>query len=154
MDHSELDSGDSYPQVRPLLDIVDKNWVKSALIKQQGLRDDYRELLELTVIFLGQVPPRGASFLAPRSHAPRKVDVESHPHTEGVDANTSSQRGRRRPAAIGRLHQSPVHESRRCPSTQPATSEGFDDLHGRRRQPGPEQGSSDQAVRAPVVPLG
>jgi len=32
-------------------------------IKQ--LREDYRELLELTIIFLGGVPPRGISLRVP-----------------------------------------------------------------------------------------
>ncbi|KAJ8388023.1 hypothetical protein AAFF_G00148140 [Aldrovandia affinis] len=62
---SQFKSGDSHPHVRPLLDPVDKDWFQSSLINHKGLRDDYRELLELTVIFLGHVPPRGVRFLAP-----------------------------------------------------------------------------------------
>jgi len=65
IDRSQFESGDSHPHVRPLLDHVDKDWFQSTLINHKGLRDDYRELLELTVIFLGQVPPRGVRFLAP-----------------------------------------------------------------------------------------
>ncbi|KAJ8404560.1 hypothetical protein AAFF_G00338270 [Aldrovandia affinis] len=65
IDRSQFESGDSHPHVRPLLDPVDKDWFQSTLINHKGLRDDYRELLELTVIFLGQVPPRGVRFLAP-----------------------------------------------------------------------------------------
>jgi hypothetical protein len=56
IDQSQFESGDSHPHVRPLLDHVDKNWFQSTLGNHKGLRDDYRELLELTVIFLGQVP--------------------------------------------------------------------------------------------------
>jgi hypothetical protein len=56
IDHSQFESGDSHPHVRPLLDHVGNH---------KSLRDDYRELLELTVIFLGQVPPQGVRFLAP-----------------------------------------------------------------------------------------
>ncbi|KAG0721150.1 hypothetical protein GWK47_047038 [Chionoecetes opilio] len=48
-----FESGDSHPHVRSLLDPVDKNWFQSTLLSHKGLRDDYRELLELTVIFLG-----------------------------------------------------------------------------------------------------
>ncbi|KAG0730360.1 hypothetical protein GWK47_028418 [Chionoecetes opilio] len=57
IDWSQFESGDSHPHVRPLLDPVDKNWFQSTLINHKGLRDDYRKLLKLTVIFLGQVPP-------------------------------------------------------------------------------------------------
>lgn len=35
------------------------------LEKEQQSREDYRELLELVVIFLGDIPPRGISFRAP-----------------------------------------------------------------------------------------
>jgi len=48
-----------------LLDPVDKIWFQTTLINHQGFRDDYRELLELAVIFLGEVPPRGIRFLDP-----------------------------------------------------------------------------------------
>lgn len=58
IDQSEAESGDSHLHARPLLDPVDRNWFKNALIKQMSLRDDHMELLELTVIFFGQVPPR------------------------------------------------------------------------------------------------
>ena len=34
-------------------------------LKEQQLREDYRELLELMVIFLGGIPPRGISFRMP-----------------------------------------------------------------------------------------
>ncbi|KAG0727763.1 hypothetical protein GWK47_033974 [Chionoecetes opilio] len=54
IDRSQFEPGDSHPHVRPLLDPVEKNWFQSTLINHKGLRDDYRELLELTVIFLGQ----------------------------------------------------------------------------------------------------
>jgi len=65
IDQSQFESGVLHPDVRPLLDSVDKDWFQTTLINRKGLRDDYRELLELTVIFLGQVPPRGVRFLAP-----------------------------------------------------------------------------------------
>ena len=65
IDRSQFESGDSHPHVRPLLDHVNKEWFQCTLINHKGLRDDYRELLELAVIFLGQVPPRGVRFLAP-----------------------------------------------------------------------------------------
>lgn len=44
---------------------VDIEWFLQALKERTDLRDDYRELLELTVIFLGGVPPRGIRFRAP-----------------------------------------------------------------------------------------
>ncbi|QQP38280.1 Uncharacterized protein FKW44_018816 [Caligus rogercresseyi] len=59
IDQSQFESGASHPDVCPLLDPVDKAWFESTLINCKSLRDDYRELLELTLIFLGQVPPRG-----------------------------------------------------------------------------------------------
>ncbi|QQP36282.1 Uncharacterized protein FKW44_021331, partial [Caligus rogercresseyi] len=65
IDQSQFESGASHPDVCPLLDPVDKAWFESTLINCKSLRDDYRELLELTLIFLGQVPPRGVRFLAP-----------------------------------------------------------------------------------------
>ena len=65
IDQSQFKSGVSHPDVRPLLDSVDKDWFRTTLINRKGLRDDYQELLELTVIFVGQVPPRGVRFLAP-----------------------------------------------------------------------------------------
>ena len=65
IDQSQFETGDSHPDVRPLLDPVEKDWFQSTIINHKGLRDDYRELLELTVIFLGQIPPRGIRFLAP-----------------------------------------------------------------------------------------
>jgi len=65
IDQSQFESGVSHPEGCPLLDSVDKDWFQTTLVNHKGLRDDYRELLELTVIFLGQVPPRGVRFLAP-----------------------------------------------------------------------------------------
>lgn len=57
IDQSQFESGVSHPDGQPLLESQDKNWLQITLIDHKALRDDYRELLELIVIFLGQVPP-------------------------------------------------------------------------------------------------
>ena len=41
------------------------NWAAKVLKDRKDLRDDYREFIELSIIFLGGVPPRGIHFLAP-----------------------------------------------------------------------------------------
>lgn len=40
-------------------------FAKQVLLSSQQTRDDYRELLELTILFLGDTPPRGVRFMAP-----------------------------------------------------------------------------------------
>lgn len=40
-------------------------FANQVLVSSQQPRDDYRELLELTVLFLGDVPPRGVRLVAP-----------------------------------------------------------------------------------------
>ena len=37
------------------------------MLERRGLRDDYREFLELTLLFFGVVQPQEARFHAPRS---------------------------------------------------------------------------------------
>lgn len=50
IDQSQFESGVfSHPDVQLLLESVDKNWFQATLINHKGLRDDNRELLELTV---------------------------------------------------------------------------------------------------------
>ncbi|XP_076849024.1 beta-ureidopropionase isoform X1 [Brachyhypopomus gauderio] len=41
------------------------SFAKDVLSSSQQTRDDYRELLELTVLFLGDTPPRGIRIMAP-----------------------------------------------------------------------------------------
>jgi len=41
------------------------SFAKQVLLSSQQTRDDYRELLELTVLFLGDTPPRGVRIMAP-----------------------------------------------------------------------------------------
>ena len=40
-------------------------WAKKSLKERKGLRDDYREFIELSLIFIGVTPPRGIHFMAP-----------------------------------------------------------------------------------------
>ena len=40
-------------------------WAEKSLEEIKDLRDDYRELLELSLIFLGGTPPRGVHFNRP-----------------------------------------------------------------------------------------
>lgn len=40
-------------------------FVRSYLENQQQTREDYRKFLELTSVFLGEIPPRGISFRIP-----------------------------------------------------------------------------------------
>jgi len=41
------------------------DFAKQILFSSHQPRDDYRELLELTIIFLGDTPPRGVRIMAP-----------------------------------------------------------------------------------------
>jgi len=45
-------------------------------LKEHHQREDYRELLELTVIFLGGIPPRGIFFRVPEHFI--KLDGEGY----------------------------------------------------------------------------
>ena len=65
LDRSQYESGDAHPDVAPLLTGVDTEWFEQAIAERKNLRDDYRELLELTLLFVGHVSPRGARFRAP-----------------------------------------------------------------------------------------
>ena len=56
----------------------------SDILEEVQPRDDYRELLELTLIFLGAVPRRGVHFVT-RSHAPCPVDVEGDLFFQSMD---------------------------------------------------------------------
>jgi len=40
-------------------------FAKQILQSDRQTRDDYRELLELTILFLGETPPRGVRLMAP-----------------------------------------------------------------------------------------
>ncbi|KAG0721029.1 hypothetical protein GWK47_047288 [Chionoecetes opilio] len=40
INRNQFESGDAHPQVRPLLDPMDKNWFQSTLINHKSLRDD------------------------------------------------------------------------------------------------------------------
>ena len=53
--------------ITKLADLKDRvvTFAKEVLQTSQQTRDDYRELLELTVLFLGDTPPRGIKFMAP-----------------------------------------------------------------------------------------
>lgn len=44
---------------------VGAEWFRKALDEHTGFRDDYRELLELPLIFVGGIPPCLVRFLAP-----------------------------------------------------------------------------------------
>ena len=65
MDRSQYESGDAHPDVAPLLTGVDTEWFEEAIAERKILRDDYREQVELTLLFVGHVSPRGARFRAP-----------------------------------------------------------------------------------------
>ena len=65
MDRTQYGTGVADPDVAPLLTNIDAEWLQKATIEQTDLRDDYRELLELVLIFIGRVPPRGVKFRAP-----------------------------------------------------------------------------------------
>ena len=49
-------------------------------------RDEYRELLELAIVFVGGIPPRGIHFMAPwhRCYAPCQMDGEGHIRTQDM----------------------------------------------------------------------
>ena len=40
-------------------------WAEKSLKERKDLRDDYREFIELSLIFMGVTPPRGIHFMAP-----------------------------------------------------------------------------------------
>ena len=40
-------------------------WAVQALQKEKSLREDYREFVELALVFMGVTPPRGVRFMAP-----------------------------------------------------------------------------------------
>ncbi|KAG0725630.1 hypothetical protein GWK47_038244 [Chionoecetes opilio] len=50
-----------------LEDVKDEalRWTLQVLQEREDLRDDYRELVKLVIIFLGGAPPGGIRFLAP-----------------------------------------------------------------------------------------
>ena len=41
------------------------DFIQNCLLTENQPRDDYRELLELSLIYLGHIPPRGVHFMAP-----------------------------------------------------------------------------------------
>ena len=53
LDRSQYESGDAHPDVAPLLTGVDTEWFEHAIAERKNLRDDYRELAELTLLFVG-----------------------------------------------------------------------------------------------------
>jgi hypothetical protein len=53
------------------------DFVRNTLSEQQP-REDYREILELTAIFLGETPSRGISFRVPGTLPSYEVDGKSH----------------------------------------------------------------------------
>jgi len=68
IDMSQFQTGVDNEEVFQLIgdqkaDILD--WAHRALENQKQLRDDYRELLEISIIFLGDIPSRGIHFQAP-----------------------------------------------------------------------------------------
>lgn len=69
MDHGSISPGAANVEVEPFLRVDKDNvtfFLKDVLHdKGLGLRDDYRELAELCLIFLGGTPPRGLRLLAP-----------------------------------------------------------------------------------------
>lgn len=65
IDQQQYVTGAATEDVAPLLLEVDAEWFRKALDERKGLRDDYRELMELTLIFIGGIPSRGVRFLAP-----------------------------------------------------------------------------------------
>ena len=56
LDRSQYESGDAHPDVAPLLTGVNTEWFEQAIAERKNLRDDYRELLELTLLFVVTSP--------------------------------------------------------------------------------------------------
>ena len=67
IDQSNYSTGTSHEDVARVIGPVKQNIITFAeeQILDHQMRDDYRELLELSIIFLGEIPSRGVRFMAP-----------------------------------------------------------------------------------------
>ncbi|KAG0712874.1 hypothetical protein GWK47_017443 [Chionoecetes opilio] len=70
-----------------LEDVKDEalRWTLQILQEREGLRDDYRELVKLVIIFLGGAPSRGNSIPCSWSNAPGQMDVKSPSTLQDLD---------------------------------------------------------------------
>ena len=51
--------------LKPVVNLDVVTWAEKSLKERKDLRDDYREFIELSLIFMGVTPPRGIHFMAP-----------------------------------------------------------------------------------------
>ena len=68
MDREDFGTGTMVEEVATVLeDVKDEalRWTLQVLQERGDFRDDYRELVELVIIFLGGAPPSGIRFRAP-----------------------------------------------------------------------------------------
>ena len=62
LDKSDFDTlKDEYVDKKDLI----INWAISTLLTRENLRDDYREFIEVSIIFIGGTPSRGIHFMRP-----------------------------------------------------------------------------------------
>ena len=66
INHSQFTTGTDHEVVAKIINPIRQSIMRFAEDQlDQQPRDDYRELLELSIIFLGGIPPRGIHFMKP-----------------------------------------------------------------------------------------